>query len=159
MPPIVTLLPTSTTRGILYWCMQWTQLARMYAEASQGNVAERRNTSRLVAAATGSSRGRHTVKRFGVRRIVPAALDIRFDQLRCDQLHLMAERAQQSRPMMGPALGRDRYHHRCSRRTLPYAHLLPKETFDRGVNHRFINVFRRQQTECERAGAAAHVPL
>ena len=29
-------------------------------------------------------------KRFGVRRIVLATLDIRFDQLRCYQLHLMA---------------------------------------------------------------------
>src|SRR5208282_4231774 len=52
-------------------------------------------------------------KRFGVRRIVLAALDIRFDQLRCYQLHLMPERAQQSRPMMGPAAGLDRYHRRC----------------------------------------------
>jgi len=39
-------------------------------------------------------------QRFSIRRIVLAALDVRFDQLRRDQLHCMAERLQQSCPVI-----------------------------------------------------------
>src|SRR5580704_2790263 len=47
-------------------------------------------------------------KRFGICRVVLAALDVRLDQLRRDQLHRMPERLQPPRPMMGSAAGFDR---------------------------------------------------
>src|SRR3954454_9412336 len=51
-------------------------------------------------------------KRFSVRRVVLAALDVRFNQLRRDQLHRMPERLQQPRTMVACTAGFDRDHGR-----------------------------------------------
>ena len=51
-------------------------------------------------------------ERFGVGRIVLAALDVGLGQLRRDQLHLMPKRLQQPRPMVRAAAGLDRDHRR-----------------------------------------------
>src|SRR5580693_8221377 len=65
-------------------------------------------------------------KRFRVDRIVLAALNVRLDELRCDQLHRMPERLQQPRTMVARPAGFDRDH---SRRKLlkDCEHLLASE--------------------------------
>jgi hypothetical protein len=49
-------------------------------------------------------------ERFSIGRIVLAALDVRLDQLRRDQLHRMAERLQQSCPVITRTAGFDPDH-------------------------------------------------
>src|SRR3954452_12133529 len=55
-------------------------------------------------------------KRFSIRRVILAALDIRFDQLRRDQLHRMPERLQKPCTMMARTAGFDRNY--CRRKPL-----------------------------------------
>jgi len=52
------------------------------------------------------------MNRFGVRRVILAAFDVRFDQLGRDQLHRMPERLQQPCPMMAGTTRFDRDHRR-----------------------------------------------
>ncbi len=54
-------------------------------------------------------------QRLGIRCVILAALHIRLRQLRRDQLHLMPERPEQTRPMMRSSTGFDCYRRRCQR--------------------------------------------
>src|SRR5215208_3802279 len=87
-------------------------------------------------------------ERFSIRRIVLAALDVRFDQLRRDQLHRMAERLQQSCPMIARTAGFDPDH--CRGKLLEKCHhlLAPKLLAQNRLlgsiySMKLENVFRR----------------
>src|SRR5215211_5654669 len=87
-------------------------------------------------------------KRFRIRRIILAAFEIRFDQLRCDQLHCMPEGLQQPRAMMACTTSFDRDHRRrkplekCKH--LLASQLLPQNRLLGGVHSvKLENVFRR----------------
>src|SRR5271166_794480 len=90
-------------------------------------------------------------QRFRVRRIVLAALEVRLDQLRRDQLHRMPERLQQPRTMVACTAGFDRDHRR--RKLLEECeHLLAPQLLAQnrplGSVHsvKLENVFRRIHT-------------
>src|SRR3954470_14256953 len=87
-------------------------------------------------------------QRFRIRRVVLAALDIWFDQLRRDQLHRMPEGLQQPRTMVACTAGFDRDH--CRRKLLEKCkHLLASQLLPQnrllGSIHsvKLKNVFRR----------------
>src|SRR4051794_3439612 len=87
-------------------------------------------------------------KRFSIRRVVLAALDIRFDQLRRDQFHRMPEGLQQPRTMMACATSFDRDHGRrkllekCKH--LLASQLLPQDRLLSSIHSvKLKNVFRR----------------
>ena len=75
---------------------------RLLLSCLHRHEAHRRSTHRLA-------------KRRRAGRIILAALHIGFGQLRRDQLHLMAERPQKPRPMVGCAAGFDPYDRRRQR--------------------------------------------
>jgi hypothetical protein len=62
-------------------------------------------------------------QRFGIGRIVLAALDVRFDILRRDQPHFVSERLQETRPVVRSAARFDRHH--CRRQPLEKRPHLP----------------------------------
>src|SRR4051794_18411614 len=87
-------------------------------------------------------------KRFSIRRIILAALDIRFDQLRRDQLHRMPEGLQKPCTMMARTAGFNRDHSRrkplekCKH--LLASQLLPQDRFLGSIHSvKLKNVFRR----------------
>src|SRR3954468_21216433 len=87
-------------------------------------------------------------QRFSVRRVVLAALDVRFDQLRRDQLHRMPEGLKKPRTMVARTAGFDRNHGRRKlleeRKHLLAAQLLPQNRLPGSVHSvKLKNVFRR----------------
>src|SRR5713101_8149149 len=118
-----------------------------YADQHQGRLL----LSRLHRHEAHRRPAHRLAKRFGVRRIVLPAFDVRLGQLRCDQLHRMPERLQQPRPMMACTAGFDRDH---SRRNLleECEHLLASQLLAQnrllgGVHPVALeNVFRRIHT-------------
>src|SRR5215213_7539437 len=89
-------------------------------------------------------------KCFSIRHIVLAALDVRLDQLRRDQLHCMPKGLQQPRAMVACTAGFDRDH--CRRKLLEKckhllaAQLLPQNRLLGSIHPvKLKNVFRRIQ--------------
>src|SRR5271165_4138777 len=118
-----------------------------YADQHQGRLL----LSRLHRHEAHCRPAHRLAKRFRVRRIVLAALEVRLDQLRRDQLHRMPERLQQSRTMVAGTAGFDRDHRRrklleeCEH--LFASQLLAQNRLLGGVHSvKLENVFRRIHT-------------
>src|SRR5712671_1254821 len=118
-----------------------------YADQHQGRLL----LSRLYRHEAHRRPAHRFAKRFRIRRIVLAALDVRLDELRRDQLHRMPERLQQPRTMVAGTAGFDRDHRRrklleeCEH--LLASQLLPQNRLLRGVHSvKLENVFRRIHT-------------
>src|SRR5271165_5026661 len=118
-----------------------------YADQHQGRLL----LSRLDRHEAHCRPAHRLAKRFRVRRIVLAALQVRLDELRRDQLHRMPERLQQPRTVVACTAGFDRDHRR--RKLLEECqHLLASQLLAQnlllgGVHSvKLENVFRRIHT-------------